>query len=174
LVSAHILGPLGAVVVFIVLFCSLASSLDSVLAATSDLLINDVIKTWWMPQANELQLRKMTTGIIVSLGVLTWLVCLPKIGTLATVLFFAGPLVASTIWPIATGLYWPHANAQGAWWGMILGSGGGLLAYWGWGWYTGALTGAAISMVVVLLASRMRHPDFRWERLNEPGIGAQS
>jgi urea-proton symporter len=174
LVSAHILGPLGAVVVFIVLFCSLASSLDSVLAATSDLLINDVIKTRWMPQANEPQLRQMTTGMVVGLGVLTWLVCLPKIGTLATVLFFAGPLVASTIWPIATGLYWPHANAQGARWGMILGSGGGLLAYWGWGWYTGALTGAAISMVVVWLASRMRHPDFRWERLNEPRIGAQS
>jgi Na+/proline symporter len=172
LVSAHILGPIGAVVVFIVLFCSLASSLDSLLAATADLITNDIIKTWWAPMADEQQLRRMVTWVILSLGLLTWLVCLPQIGTLATVLFFAGPMVASTIWPIATGLYWPHANSQGALWSMILGSGGGLLAYWFWGWYTGALVGVAISMGVVLVASRNKQPIFRWERLNETQAGA--
>lgn len=167
LVSAHILGPIGAVIVFIVLFCSLASSLDSLLAATSDLITNDILKTWWIPHADDTQLRRMATWVILSLGLLTWLICLPRIGTLATVLFFAGPMVASTIWPIATGLYWPHANTQGALWGMVLGSGGGLLAYWTWGWYTGALVGAALSMVVVVLASRHRRSIFQWERLNE-------
>lgn len=168
LVSAHILGPIGAVVVFIVLFSSLASSLDSLLAATSDLITNDIIKPWWAPHAGEADLRKMATLVIVGLGGLTWLACLPQIGTLATVLFLAGPLVASTIWPIATGLYWPHANAQGATWGMTLGSAGGLLAYWGWGWYIGALAGAAISMIAVLIASRNRQAAFQWNRLHEP------
>jgi urea-proton symporter len=168
LVSAHILGPMGAIVVFIVLFCSLASSLDSLLAATSDLITNDIIKTWWAPHAGEGDLRRMATLVIVGLGGLTWLACLPQIGTLATVLFLAGPLVASTIWPIATGLYWPHANAQGATWGMITGSTGGLLAYWGWGWYTGALVGATVSMIIVLIASRNRQATFQWNRLHEP------
>ena len=175
LVSAHILGPIGSVVVFIVLFCSLASSLDSLLAATSDLITNDIIKTWWAPEASGQQLRRMATWVIVSLGVITWLVCLPQIGTLATVLFFAGPMVASTIWPIATGLYWPHANSHGAMWSMILGSGGGLLAYWSWGWYTGALIGTALSMGVVWVASRNNQTVFRWERLNETpteGVGS--
>jgi urea-proton symporter len=172
LVSAHILGPIGAVVVFIVLFCSLASSLDSLLAATSDLITNDIIKGWVAPKASEQQLRRMAIGVVFSLGLMTWVVCLPQIGTLATVLFFAGPMVASTIWPIATGLYWPHANSQGALWGMILGSSIGLLAYWFWGWYTGALVGAAISMGVVLFASRIRNSIFRWERLNETSTGA--
>jgi len=165
LVSAHVLGPIGAVVVFIVLFCSLASSLDSLLAATSDLITNDVIKTWWSPEAREDQLRRMATWVILGLGFLTWLACLPQIGTLATVLFFAGPMVASTIWPIATGLYWRHATSHGALWSMLLGSAGGLLSYWLWGWYTGALVGATLSMLVVIIASRTGGPHFQWERL---------
>lgn len=165
LVSAQVLGPIGAVVVFIVLFCSLASSLDSLLAATADLITNDIIKTWWAPKANEDQLRRMATGVVLGLGFLTWLICLPQIGTLATVLFFAGPMVASTIWPIATGLYWRHATSQGALWSMLLGSAGGLVSYWLWGWYTGALVGATLSMVVVLLASKTKGPLFQWDRL---------
>ena len=172
LISAHILGPIGAVVVFIVLFCSLASSLDSLLAATGDLITNDIIKAWGAPLASEQQLRRTMTWTILSLGLVTWIVCLPQIGTLATVLFFAGPMVASTIWPIATGLYWPHANAQGALWSMILGSGGGLLAYGVWGWYTGALVSAAISMGVVVVASRNKQNLFQWDRLNETPAGA--
>ncbi|MCA9469678.1 MAG: hypothetical protein KC643_30130 [Nitrospira sp.] len=172
LISAHLLGTTGAVVVFILLFCSLASSLDSLLAATSDLITNDIIKTWWAPNTCEKSLRHMATWVILGLGLLTWAICLPQIGTLATILFFAGPLVASTIWPIATGLYWRHATAQGALWGMLLGSGGGLLSYWFWGWYTGALVGAAVSMVVVFITSRTSDTLFQWDQLHEMPKGA--
>src|SRR6056297_3658137 len=44
LVAANLLGFAGALLVFIVVFCSLASSIDSLLAATSDLLVNDIIE----------------------------------------------------------------------------------------------------------------------------------
>jgi len=42
LVAAHLLGSGGAVLVFIVVFAALASSLDSLLAATADLILTDI------------------------------------------------------------------------------------------------------------------------------------
>ncbi len=167
LVAATILGKIGSVIVFAVFFCSLASSIDSLLAATSDLLTEDVYRKLINPKASQQVLKKVSAGIIVGLGLLAWLACLPRIGTLATVLFFAGPLVGSTIWPIATGLFWKKANAKGALAGMLLGSVTGLWAYFELGWYTASLVGAAVSMIVVIVFSNLYPSDFNWNQLNE-------
>src|SRR6056297_3712638 len=44
LVAANLLGTAGALLVFVVVFCSLASSIDSLLAATADLIVNDIVE----------------------------------------------------------------------------------------------------------------------------------
>jgi len=167
LVSAHVLGEAGALIVFAVFFCSLASSIDSLLAATSDLITEDIYRKMINPGAGEKLLRKVGSGIIIGLGLLAWGVCLPRIGTLATVLFFAGPMVGSAIWPIVTGLFWKKANAKGALAGMILGTVIGLIAYFHLGWYTASLIGAAVSMVTVVIATYAFPADFDWKTLNE-------
>jgi Na+/proline symporter len=169
-VCATVLGSIGALVVFAVFFCSLASSIDSLLAATSDLITEDIYRKMINPNAGEQQLRKVSGGIIIALGVFAWAMCLPRIGTLATVLFFAGPLVGSTIWPIATGLFWKKANAKGAFLGMFLGSSIGLIAYFFLGWYTASLIGAAVSMLTVLICTSLFPDNFKWGALNEAGI----
>ena len=122
LVVADVLGEFGAIAIFIVVFCSLASSIDSLLAATSDLLTEDVYRKLIRPAASPARLKSVAQYVTLALGVFTWAVCLPRIGTLASVLFFAGPLVGSMIWPIVTGLYWRSANATGAVGGMLLGT----------------------------------------------------
>lgn len=167
LMAGHILGKTGAIIVFIVFFCSLASSIDSLLAATSDLIMEDVYKRMINPEATEVKLRKMSVVVILVLGILAWAVCMPRIGTLATVLFFAGPLVASTIYPIVMGLYWQKATAKGALWAMVLGSGLGLMAYFQLGWYTASLIGAAVSIVVTTFFSRISTTRFNWNYLDE-------
>jgi urea-proton symporter len=176
LVAAELLGSAGAIVVFIVVFASLASSIDSLLAATSDLVVHDLIHGVFADKrrgANKAEgLRRKQAGrAIVALGVLTWLLCLPRIGTLAKVLFFAGPLVGSTVWPILAGLYWRRANPQAALWAMVLGSAAGLGCYVFVGWYTGALVGTATSMIIVVLGATLRPRTFDWDRIRlaEPG-----
>lgn len=109
----------------------------------------------------------MSAYIIVGLGVVTWMVCMPRIGTLATVLFFAGPMVGSTIWPIATGLFWKKANTIGAFWAMVLGTGTGLIVYFQLGWYTASLIGAAVSMIVTIVATLFSKKSFNWSDLKE-------
>lgn len=167
IVAANILGPTGAIVVFIVLFCSLASSIDAVLAAISDLITQDIYRKMFRPNATDKQLKKFAAIVMLSVGFIAWLICLPRIGTLASVLFFAGPLVASTIWPIATGLFWEKANSKGALLGMLFGSVAGLITYFQIGWYASSLVSAVVSMITVLVCTYLFPTKFDWKKLDE-------
>jgi Na+/proline symporter len=168
LVAGELLGQAGAVLVFVVVFSSIASSIDSLLASTSDLVTHDIVGSLLWKDASEAQLRKVTVWVIVGLGVLTWLVCRLENPDLATILFRAGPFVGSAIWPIVAGLYWKRTNRTGAVAAMVLGSASGLFAYYELGWYTAALIGTAVSMAVVVTSSWLRPGDFAWSKLQAP------
>ena len=152
-------------VVFLLVFCSLASSIDSLLAATADLVTNDVVGGWLLRGADDRTLRRVGTWVVLGLGLVTWLVCLPNVGTLATVLFFAGPLVGSAIWPILLGLYTRRMPGGAATAAMVLGSLAGLAAYRWIGWYTGAIVGTGVSFLVCLPALVARPSTFDWREL---------
>jgi len=169
MVAAEVLGAGGAIVLFVVVFSAIASSLDSLLAATSDLVVEDLYRRHLRPNAAKGELRRASSFVILLLGVVTWLVVVLDLATLAQILNFTGALVASTIWPIAAGLYWRKTSAVGAALGMLLGSAGGLVAYFLIGFYTAALVGAAISMVCVLVATQIAPDDFDWQDLQEEG-----
>ena len=104
---------------------------------------------------------------MLALGLITWLLCLPRLTSLAALLHFTGAFVASTIWPIVAGLYWRGTNPQGATLAMLLGTGLGLAAYFLIGFYVAALVSAAVSMAVVLLTTWLWPRGFEWERLDE-------
>lgn len=167
LVIANVLGEVGAIAIFVIVFCSLASSIDSLLAATSDLLTEDVYRRLLHPLARPETLKKVAQWITLLLGLGTWAVCLPRIGTLASVLFFAGPLIGAMIWPIVTGLYWRRATTTGAVGGMLLGSGIGLVAYFQIGWFVASTVGTAVSMVWVIACAALSRTQFDWSRLKE-------
>jgi urea-proton symporter len=167
LVAGTLLGHTGAVLVFVVVFASLASSVDSLLAATSDLLTKEVVQRLWLPRADPARLRRVAGWVVVGTGGLAWLLCLPKLGTLAAVLFFAGPMVASMIWPIVAGLYWPRATATGAVAGMVGGTAVGLLVYVTVGWYVASLAAALVSAVVVIVTTLASRSEFAFERLGQ-------
>ena len=167
LVTATVLGQAGAVAIFIIVFCSLASSIDSLLAATSDLVTEDIYRRLIRPAATPETLKKVAQIVTLALGVGTWAVCVPRIGTLASVLFFAGPLVGAMIWPIVTGLYWRRASSIGAIGGMVLGAGAGLIAYFQIGWFVASTIGTGVSMVWVLACAALSQTRFDWNKLKE-------
>ncbi|MCA9501732.1 MAG: urea transporter [Spirochaetaceae bacterium] len=172
MVAAELLGQSGAVLVFVVVFAALASSLDSLLAATSDLVLTDLYRGHLRPDATAAELARAARWIVLGLGLLTWLLCLPRVATLAALLHFTGAFVASTIWPIAAGLYWRNASSQGAVLGMLLGTASGLLAYHVIGFYVAALVSAAVSMAVVLIATRIAPDRFEWHELATSSVAA--
>lgn len=150
LVVAKLLGETGAVLILIIVFCSLASSLDSLLAATSDLLVQDVYRRLVRPDATGPQLRNAARVIVVALGALSITLCWGRVTTLAEMIQLTGAFVASTIWPIVAGLYWSRVPAAAATTAMVAGTAAGLVAYFAIGFYTAALVGAAVGMVCVL------------------------
>lgn len=170
LVAATLLGYGGALLVFVVVFCSLASSIDSLLAATSDLIVNDMVEPLIEGEVTDQKKRRWSMVAIVSLGVAAWAVALPNVGTLATVLFFAGPMVGSCIWPIVGGLYWRRASPIAATLAMVLGSLFGLVAYFAIGWFVASLVGAAVSGIVFAIGNLVTPDDFDFRSLANPPV----
>lgn len=173
MVAAKILGFGGAVLVFIVVFSALASSLDSLLAATGDLVLQDIYRGHIRPDASKAELRKAARWVVLALGVVTWLFCLPRLTTLASLLYFTGAFVASTIWPIVAGLYMKKASSAGASIAMLSGTIAGLWSYFAIGFYVAALVSAVLSMTIVLAATWIRPDNYNWSSLNESAGGGK-
>ncbi|HXV62103.1 MAG TPA: urea transporter [Vicinamibacteria bacterium] len=165
LVVGELMGAAGALLILIIVFSSLASSLDSLLAATSDLLVEDVYRQLLRPWATELELRRMARLIVLGLGALAIVLCWGRITTLAELIQFTGAFVASTIWPIVAGLYWSTTNRFAVGLALSLGSLAGLTAYFTIGFYTAALVGASVSMVCVSVGTWIRPEPFDWSHL---------
>ncbi len=164
-------GTVAGIVIFIVLFCSLASSIDSLLAATSDLITEDIYRKFLHKKASERQMRRASALVIIGVGLVGWLLALPN-WPLEQALFFSGPLVASVIWPVIAGLYWKTANRHAAAAAMLLGSGIGLWAYFAIGWFTASLIGAAVSMIVMAVGTKLAPESFDWKKLDESSSAA--
>lgn len=168
-VAAAVLGSTGAVLVFIVVFSALASSLDSLLVATSDLLTRDIYHKHINHKASDKRLMSINQRVLIALGVITWLLCLPQISTLAALLNFTGAFVASTIWPIVVGLYQPKLNGRYAACAMALGTICGLISYFVIGFYVAALVSCLVSGLITLIGVLRSRDSFDWQQLDEKG-----
>ncbi|MBJ7267701.1 sodium:solute symporter family protein [Idiomarina abyssalis] len=166
-VAAAVLGKAGAIVVFIIIFSALASSLDSLLAATSDLVTQDIFYKRLKPKASDKTLMRFNRSCILGLGILTWLLCLPRIATLGALLNFAGAFVASTIWPILLGLYQRRLTGGYAAAAMAFGTLFGMLGYFAIGFYVAALTSCAVSGLICLVGIIRSDKKFDWNQLDE-------
>lgn len=169
LVIARLLGSAGAVLVFLVVFSALASSLDSLLAATADLITQDIYRGHLHPQADDAQALRVGRLVILLLGVGTWLLCLPRLATLAELLYFTGAFVASTIWPIVFGLYYRRGCGRAATAAMVTGTLGGLWAYFAIGFYVAALVSCALSLLVMATGALWSRQRFDFATLREGG-----
>ncbi|NVJ51536.1 MAG: sodium:solute symporter family protein [Gammaproteobacteria bacterium] len=165
LIAAQILGKVGAVFVFIVVFSALASSLDSLLAATSDLLTKDIYKGLVRKQATDLELFRFSKMAILIIGLVTWVLCIPKLTTLGSLLNFTGAFVASTIFPIVFGLYFKRLNGVAAALAMAIGTLCGLVGYFTIGFYVAALIACAVSLIICLVGMALVNQRYSWQQL---------
>jgi len=155
-VAEHVLGQAGlgmasGIIILIVLFCSIASSIDSLLAATSDLLVKDVYCGLFRRKLTDRTFRRVATVAILIVAGIAWGLAISGLD-LDIVLFSAGGLVASLIWPIIAGLFWKRCNRTLVLTGIVLGVLTGYVFYFQVETYTGALAGGAVSMAFTLLS----------------------
>lgn len=153
------LGGFAGVIILIVLFCSMASSIDSLLAATSDLLIKDVYTGLAGRRLTDAGFRRVAGTVILGVGTAAWLLAAPH-WPIVNALFISGPLVGSLIWPVIAGLYWRGLNRPIALSGILAGCGLGVAAYFALGWFTASLVGAGVSMLFTLAARIVKPSPF--------------
>ncbi len=160
-------GTIAGIIIFTVLFCSLASSIDSLLAATSDLLTRDIYEKAFRDghKLEDAAIRRFGKFAVIGTGLVAWLLALPR-WPLQHALFLSGPLVASVIWPVIAGLYWKKANRNFTIAAMLLGSATGLIAYFQIGWFTASLISVAVSMVLTVAGRFLAPQSFDWKELN--------
>ncbi len=155
-VAEHVLGAtalgwFAGVIILIILFCSIASSIDSLLAATSDLVVKDVFVGFLKIELNDQNFRRIASTAIVGIGLVSWIIALPA-WPVHQVLYSAGGLVASLIWPVIAGLFWERVNPVLVIVGALAGCVAGYYCNFMVGWWTAALVGAAVSMMFTLAA----------------------
>lgn len=140
------LGAFSGIIILVILFCSIASSIDSLLAATSDLLVKDVYCGAMKRTLSDRNFRKVAGGAILLIAAIAWLLAIPA-WPVHKVLYSAGGLVASLIWPVIAGLYWIRINPTIVMVGAVIGCAAGYYCNFNLGWWTAALAGASVSMV---------------------------
>ena len=167
IVASTLLGKGGAVLVLIIVFSSLTSTADSLMASTSDFLAQDVYRQMINPKANDRQVLVVSKALIVILGVISLLIALGKFNSIYKFFMLTGPLVGSTVWPIILGVYWKEASAKGALWAMLIGTLAGELSYFFYATYSSAVVGTVVSGIVMVLFTTIRPDKFDWNVFKE-------
>jgi Na+/proline symporter len=168
-VAATLLGTVGAVLVFIVVFAALASTISGLLAATATLLTEDIYRRLINPDADDDRLRQVARFLVGGLGVLTMALSWNYVTTMYGLLLLTGALVGSTVWPIACGLYWEKANRQAAFVAMLVGSAAGLTFYFAVSSFAAALIAFVVSAAIMVVWTTLRPQSFDWDILRTAG-----
>ena len=168
IVVSKLLGPAGAILVLIIIYSALASTVSSVLTASANLLVQDIYKSAFHPQATGDQVMKGVRYTMVAMAVLTVVLVWNQPASMYQVLYLTGSAVAATIWPVAFGMYNKHCNKTAVLIAMLASASLGLVAYFQISSYAAPITSAFVGMVIIAVGTKIA-PDnsFKWSSLNE-------
>jgi len=168
IVVSQLLGPIGSVLVLIIIYAALASTVSSILTSSSNLIVQDIFKQLINPNISNEQLIKYNRVVIVALSVFAVALTWKQRTSMYQLLLLTGPAVASMVWPIAYGIFNQHTNRVAAFWAMLLGMSCGLVTYFVISSYAAPVVSAVVSCLVLVCGTALK-PDqrFRWKDLNE-------
>jgi len=163
--SIAILPPAVAGLLAAALLAVTMSSADTYLNGPASLIVHDLIRPFkpTLTDKQLLRLTRLTTIVLAIIAVIAGLWIKAIIKVLITFLYFT----VAAIPPFVASVFWKKANAEGAFWGMLIGGiiGGGLrFAYlFGltpagnlYGLYLPAWLGIAVSTVILIALSLAR------------------
>ncbi|KAH0588277.1 hypothetical protein H2248_006985 [Termitomyces sp. 'cryptogamus'] len=122
--AAALMGKSGAAAMLVLLFLAVTSATSAELIAVSSILTYDVYKRYINPQANELQILRVSHwmvavyALIMSLAGLVFFYIGVSMGWLYT---FMGVVLGSAVVPIALSITWRKANKTACITGAIVG-----------------------------------------------------
>jgi sodium/pantothenate symporter len=116
--GVFVAGPLAAIM----------STVDTMLLLLSAAIIKDLYIRYWLKndltRISSAKISRMSLGCTFIMGVLVFLAAFNPPELLVWINLFAfGGLEAVFLWPVILGMYWKKANATGAVWSILAGTG---------------------------------------------------
>lgn len=134
-VATHLLGPVGSVLILIMLFMAIVSTGSAESIAVSSLVAYDIYREYINPEATGKQILNVSRGVVVVFGVFMgcFSLALHEIGlNLGWVYLFMGIVIGSAVIPLWLLMTWKKASGTGAvvaaWTGLVLAVIGWLVA----------------------------------------------
>nr|AIF23621.1 urea active transporter [uncultured marine thaumarchaeote SAT1000_17_H05] len=119
-----LMGPVGAIMVLVMLFMAVTSAGSAELIAVSSLITYDVYRTYKNPNATGKQLLKVSRTVIVIFGLGMGVLAAILLGmglSLGFVYLAMGILIGSAVIPIALTIAWSRTTRAGAVSGALIG-----------------------------------------------------
>ena len=172
--AVQFLGVAGAFMITVLVLASISSSLDSLLAGTSSLIVEDIYKSFINPDANDKTMVLVQRLMILALGIVSIGLAWFQVGTMGQILYFSGAFVCAMIWPIVFGLYDKTVSAVAANASMISGTIVGILTNLYISPFGGPITSAAVSLIAFLIARKLYPDNFDFANLDSYSIAARN
>ncbi len=168
IVVSQLLGKGGSILVLVIIYAALASTVSSILTTSSNLIVQDIYKQLINPNVTDDQIVKYNRYVIVGLSLFAILLSWKQLASMYQILLFCGPAVACMVWPITYGLYNKKTNTKIVFASMLSGFVVGLIAYFLISSYAGPIVSAIVSGLILAVGTKM-HPntEFKWKSLNE-------
>jgi len=168
IVVSQLLGPIGAVLVLIIIYSALASTVSSVLTSSANLLVQDIYKGLINPKASDESIVKYVRYTMVGLAILAIVLVWSPKDSMYQILYLTGSAVAATIWPVAYGIFNKKTNKTAVLIAMICSMVFGLVAYYKISSYAAPVVSATLGMVIIVAGTKIA-PDnnFKWKDLND-------
>ncbi len=168
IVVSNLLGPIGAVLVLVVIYSALISTVSSVLTSSANLLVQDIYKNVINKDATDDEIVKYVKYVIVGLAILSIILVWTPKTSMYQLLLLTGPAVASLVWPITYGIFNREVNKTAVFIGCIGGMISGLLGYFFISSYVAPIFSCVVSGIFTIGGTKL-YPDknFRWRDLND-------
>lgn len=150
----------------IAVWSALTSTAAGIINSISSLIANDVILKI-RPEMPERRLLFSLRIIVVILGIIAILVCLPEVLTMLQVLIIMGVVNSAFLFPISFGLLWEKVNRNAAFIAVIAGVIAGYYVYFTVGPFQGIFVSGWASFLITLIGTLIAPQKFEWKQLTE-------
>ncbi|HCL3968874.1 TPA: hypothetical protein N2B65_006608 [Pseudomonas aeruginosa] len=167
IVAGSLMGSVGGILVLIIVFTALLSTVSALLIASGNLIIYDFVREFLPGKISNKKATGYVRWTILCLFAITLILTWTPRDSMFQIILLTGPAVASMIWPICYGIYNKRSNRTAATVAFISGTAVGIWAYFSISSYAGSVSGAVVSGLVMLLATTLWPDDsFEWSDLN--------
>jgi Na+/proline symporter len=161
-------GPVAGYLFLVAVWSALCSTTAASINALATLIMNDAIPRV-KDDVTDAELMKFGKYLTIVVGVLGFLLSLPRLLTMLNMLIFLGVINIAFVFPIIAGLWWEKANPHVVFVAAVTATVLGYAAYFQIGSLQGVAVSGWLSFIITFGGSTIWPGSFEWGKLQRVG-----